>query len=161
MLIVIFVIVFPIAWLISEFFNNRLIRIGLGVCAISMCFGVAWIVGSIDRVRLNIYSSSVTMELIHFTIEELERGKSDEVIKGLIDLRSNLHLGADKQYPVLVDRYVRAISATPQPAATGIPPSSQETGPSTAKPMPKGEQIDPSKPTSMFSKIEHHLAWAR
>ena len=70
-LILLLVIAFPITWFVSEFCNNRSARIGWGVCAIAMSFGVAWIVGSLDRLQSNIDFSEATKDLIQNTIVEL------------------------------------------------------------------------------------------
>lgn len=88
-LILFLVVALPIAWLISEYYDNRGARIALGVCAIAMSFGVAWIVGSLDRLNSNIYFSEATKDLIQNTIIELENDKSEIVLTELRALRDN------------------------------------------------------------------------
>ncbi len=86
-LILFLVVAFPIAWLISEFYNNRCARIILGLCAIGMSFGVAFIVGSLDRLQSNVYFAGATKDLIQNTIIELENDRADLVLTELRNLR--------------------------------------------------------------------------
>ncbi len=130
-LILLLVVTLPIAWLISEFYGNRAVRIGLGLGAITMAFGVAWIVGSLDRLQSNIYFSEATKDLIQNTIVALEKGKSDEVLDSLTELRSEFRPTYETRddYDVLVDRYVHAISDDPIHHESGDPRWSHETAP--------------------------------
>jgi hypothetical protein len=127
--ILLLVVVLPIAWLISEFYNNSALKIGLGISAISVSFGVAWVVGSLELFRSNTYFAEATKDLIQNTIVELENGKSEVVLKGLIELRSNFNPTYESRdrYDVLVDRYVNSISDTPIFHRTGDPYWSLET----------------------------------
>lgn len=63
-LILFLVIAVPLAWLASEFQPRTEIRIALGIAAIAMSFGVAWIVGSLERLNSNIWFGSATKDLI-------------------------------------------------------------------------------------------------
>lgn len=128
-LILLLVVVLPIAWLASEFSNNRFLRIGLGLSAIAMSFGVAWIVGSLDRLQSNTYFAEATKDLIQNTIVELENGNDDAVLKGLKDLRSEFEPTYETRddYDLLVDRYVRSISKNPIFHRAGDPAWSTET----------------------------------
>ncbi len=139
-LILILVVVLPIAWIVSEFYDDRSARIGLGCCAIAMSFGVAWIVGSLDRLQSNIYFSEATKDLIQNTIVELENGKSDEVLAGLIELRSDFRPTYETRddYDVLVDKYVRSISSTPIHHENGDPSWSHERAQPANSPLPSG-----------------------
>ena len=109
------VVVLPIVWLTAEFFNDRALRIVLGVCAIGSSFGVAWIVGSLDRLASNVYFSKATKDLIQNTIIELENNKADLVLTELRNLRDNFRPTKETRddYDVLVDRYIHAISKSP------------------------------------------------
>ena len=122
------VIAFPIVWLISEFYDNRGARIAFGLCAIAMSFGVAWIVGSLDRLQSNIYFSEATKNLIQNTIIELENEKSDVVLIELRKLRDDFRPTYETRddYDVLVDRYIHAISASPVKHSGGDPRWSHE-----------------------------------
>jgi hypothetical protein len=61
-LVLFLVVALPIAWLVSEFIAKTAVRIGLGVATMAMAFGVAWIVGSLDRLQSNVYFGSATKE---------------------------------------------------------------------------------------------------
>lgn len=113
--VLLFVVVLPIAWLISEFSTNRPLRVVLGLSAIAMSFGVAWIVGSLERLQSNSYFAGATKDLIQNTIVELEKGNHSAVLQGLKDLRSDFEPTYETRddYDVLVNRYVRGVSKTP------------------------------------------------
>jgi hypothetical protein len=127
-LILFLVVTFPIAWLISEFIDNRGARITLGVCAIAMSIGVAFIVGKLDRLRSNIYFSKATKDFIQNTIIELENGKSDVVLTELRALRDDFRPTYETRddYDVLVDRYIHSISDSPVQHTNGNPYWSHE-----------------------------------
>ncbi len=127
-LILVLVIAFPIAWLFSEFYDNRGVRITLGVCGIAMSFGVAWIVGSLDRLQSNIYFSEATKDLIQNTIIELENDRSDVVMTELRALRDDFRPTYETRddYDVLVARYIHSISESPVEHADGDPRWSHE-----------------------------------
>ncbi len=56
--------VLPLAWLASDFQSRKELRIALGVAAIAIAFGVAWIVGSLNRLNSNIWYGAATKDLI-------------------------------------------------------------------------------------------------
>jgi hypothetical protein len=128
-LIIFLIVALPIAWLISEFYDNRGARIALGICAIAMSFGVAWIIGSLDRINSNIYFSEATKDLIQNTIIELENDKSELVLTQLRALRDDFRPTYETRddYDVLVDRYIHSISESPVEHAGGDPRWSHET----------------------------------
>jgi hypothetical protein len=113
--VLLFVVVLPIAWLISEFSTNRPLRVVLGLSAIAMSFGIAWIVGSLERLQSNSYFAEATKDLIQNTIVELEKGNHSAVLQRLKDLRSDFEPTYETRddYDVLVNRYVRGVSKTP------------------------------------------------
>ncbi|GAA4468399.1 hypothetical protein [Novipirellula rosea] len=127
-LILLLVAALPIAWLISEFYDNRTTRITLGICAIAMSFGVAWIVGSLDRLQSNIYFSEATKDLIQNTIVELENDNADNVLTQLRVLRDDFRPTYETRddYDVLVDRYIHSISESPIEHSDGDPRWSHE-----------------------------------
>ena len=114
-LILTLVVVLPIAWLVSEFQPRKEIRIILGIAAISMAFGVAWIVGSLDRLNSNIWYGAATKDLIQNTIVELENGNDDRVLTELRALRTKFHPTYETraEYDKLVADYVNAVSDKP------------------------------------------------
>lgn len=127
-LILLLVVAFPFAWLVSEFYENRRVRIGLGVCSLAMSFGVAWLVGSLDRLGSNIYFSEATKDLIQNTIVELENERTDIVLRELKVLRTDFRPTYETrdEYDVLVDRYIHAIAASPIEHEGGDPLWSNE-----------------------------------
>ena len=126
--ILLLVVAFPIAWLIAEFYDNRAARITLGVCAIAMSFGVAWIVGSLDRLQSNIYFSEATKDLIQNTIIELENDRADDVLTELRVLRDDFRPTYETRddFDVLIDRYIHSISDAPVEHSDGDPRWSHE-----------------------------------
>lgn len=122
-LILFLVAAFPVAWLVAEFYEDRCVRIALGVCAIAMSFGVAWIVGSLDRLQSNVYFSEATKDLIQNTIVELEYDRSDVVLAELRALRDDFQPTYETRddYDVLVDRYIHSISESPVEHSGGNP----------------------------------------
>ncbi len=114
-LILLLVIALPIAWLASEFQPRRWMRVVFGVAAIAMSFGVAWIVGSLDRLDSNMWFGAATKDLIQNTIVELENGNDERVLTELRVLRSKFHPTYESRadYDKLVAEYVNAISDTP------------------------------------------------
>jgi len=127
-LILLLVVAIPIAWLLSEFHGDRGSRIALGVCAIAMSYGVAWIVGSLDRMRSNVYFSEATKDLIQNTIIELENDRADDVVAQLRVLRDEFRPTYETRddYDVLVDRYIHSISDSPIEHSNGDPRWSHE-----------------------------------
>lgn len=122
------VVALPIAWLVSEFYDNRIARITLGLLALGMSFGVAWIVGSLDRLQSNIYFSEATKDLIQNTIVELENDNVDNVLTHLRLLRDDFEPTYETRddYDVLVDRYIYSISESPIEHIGGDPRWSHE-----------------------------------
>lgn len=128
-MILLLVVALPVAWLVSELYDNRPARISLGLAAIAMSFGVAWIVGSLDRLQSNIYFSEATKDLIQNTIVELEAGNADSVLAGLTTLRDDFRPTYETRddYDKLVDRYIDSVSETPVRHDAGDPLWSHES----------------------------------
>ncbi len=80
-----------------------------------MAFGVAWLVGSLDRLNSNIWYGAATKDLIQNTIVELESGNEDRVLTELRALRSKFHPTYETRakYDKLVADYVNAVSDKP------------------------------------------------
>ncbi|MEL6106061.1 MAG: hypothetical protein AAFU85_08495 [Planctomycetota bacterium] len=127
-IILFLVVAFPIAWLMSEFGENRGVRITLGLCSIAMAIGVAWIVGKLDRLQSNIYFSEATKDLIQNTIIELENDRATAVLSELRALRDDFRPTYETrdEYDVLVDRYIHALSESPVEHSDGSPLWSHE-----------------------------------
>ena len=114
-LILILVITLPLAWLASEFQPRKSIRIVLGIAAIGMSFGVAWIAGSFERWNSNIWYGAASKDLVENTIIELENGNADRVLAELRVLRTNLNPTYENRadYDKLIAKYVYAVSDSP------------------------------------------------
>lgn len=143
-LILILVVALPIAWLASEFQSRKEIRIALGIAAIAMAFGVAWIVGSLDRLNSNMWYGDATKDLIQNTIVELERGHDDRVLTELRVLRSKFHPTYESRaaYDELVADYVTAVSNKPILHERGDPRWVHET-PTESGPLEPGAKTEP------------------
>lgn len=74
----------PIAWFISEFkAKNRAIRCALGILAILCSFAVAWMTAQLMRLSYNAWYGFSSKMLIETTIEKLEAGDTETVLKEL------------------------------------------------------------------------------
>ncbi|MCU0718606.1 MAG: hypothetical protein MUC83_02795 [Pirellula sp.] len=121
-------IALPIAWFVSEFHDNRVARILLGICAIGMSIGVAWIVGAIGSLQANTYFSRATKDLIQNTIIELENGRSDVVLTELRNLRDDFRPTYETrdEYDKIIEEYIHRISKSPVKHHAGDPLWSHE-----------------------------------
>src|SRR4051812_42704454 len=86
--VLILTIVMPIAWFASEFQDRRWLRLMLGTAAVLLSFGVAFLVGSLQRLNYNAWYGGATKGLIDTTISQLEAGHMDRVLLSLKDLQS-------------------------------------------------------------------------
>jgi hypothetical protein len=77
----------PVAWFASEFQHRRWLRIAAGAAALSMCFGVAFLAGTLQMFNANAWFGSATKDLIDATIEELEAGRQERVLSALKKLQ--------------------------------------------------------------------------
>ncbi|QDS95675.1 hypothetical protein FF011L_44750 [Roseimaritima multifibrata] len=143
-LILTLVVVLPLAWLASEFQSRKEIRIALGLAAIAMAFGVAWIVGSLDRLNSNIWYGAATKDLIQNTIVELENGNDDRVLTELRALRSKFHPTYETRadYDKLVATYVNAVSDEPILHERGDPRWADDV-PTDSNPLGPESQAEP------------------
>jgi len=87
--ILLLVIVMPLAWFASEFQNRRWVRLVLGSVAILLSFGVASLVGTLERLNANSWFGEATKNLVDETIEQLEAGNQDQVLSALRRLQAN------------------------------------------------------------------------
>lgn len=87
LLITIFVTL-PIAWLITEFRAKRPVRITFGILALLSSFSVAAFVCMLSRLKYNAWYGGATKDLVGTTIEQIEDGHLDRVLKVLRGLDS-------------------------------------------------------------------------
>ena len=81
------VVVLPIAWLISEFQPHRWLRIATGLGTIAMSYFLAAAIGSFERFNSNAWYGEASWNLIDTTIEEIERGETERLVKELRTLQ--------------------------------------------------------------------------
>lgn len=122
------VIALPVAWLISEYRSQRSVRVALGIAALLSTVGVAWLVGSMWRWNYNAWYGGATQELIGTTIEQIENGKVDQVVKVLrrVDLDYRATYENRAHYDEVVREAVKQMSAE-----TVSPGSKWDTSPFT------------------------------
>ena len=75
----IFLITFPVVWLISEFYEKRWLRITLGTLSLLLSFGIALVAGSLQMMHANAWYGRATKELIDTAVVEIEEGRGDRV----------------------------------------------------------------------------------
>jgi hypothetical protein len=86
-IVVLLAVIIPIAWFVSEFKSSRRVRLTLGTFAILLSFGIAFVVGSLDRFNSNAWFGRATKDLIDATISELDAGHQEAVVRSLKDLQ--------------------------------------------------------------------------
>jgi len=121
-IVLIAVIALPIGWLVSEFRGGRGLRLTLGCLALLMSFGVAFIVGSLERLNSNAWFTHASKDLIDASIVELEAGHTDRVLNTLRQLQSEFHPTYENRgrYDKLVEHAVSRMKSSqiPQPDGT-------------------------------------------
>jgi len=114
LLILFLAAVIPIAWFASEFQGRRWLRLALGSIAILLSFGVAFVVGSLERLNSNAWFGHASKDLIDATVTELEAGRRDEVLKAFEDLQRRYAPTYENRarYDELVKKAVEQMHAT-------------------------------------------------
>ena len=112
----------PILWLISEFGSSRPLRILLGVLALLMSFGVAFVVGSLKRLNYNAWYGTASKKLIDSTVIEIESGSIEQLLSELKRVQVQFHPTYENraQYDELITEFVMRLddnrhSRAPQP----------------------------------------------
>jgi len=86
-LLILIVIAVPCLWFVADLLHWRAwLRRTLGVLSILLTFGVAFIGGSLQIFRANLYYGSASKDLIKQTVDELQRGNTNLVIQVLSEL---------------------------------------------------------------------------
>jgi len=117
-----FILVFafsaPVAWFASEFQGRRWLRLVLGTVAILLSFGVAAAVGMIERFNSNFWFGSASKSLIDATVQELEAGNQERVIRSFKRLQEVYVPTYENRakYDVLIERAVAEMRRPPAPA---------------------------------------------
>jgi hypothetical protein len=107
--ILVFTVVIPIAWIISEFHDRRWLRLTLGVSSILLSIGVAVVIGSFERFNSNAWFGNASKRLINTTISEIEAGHEERVLRSLkrLQLKYEPTYENRAQYDQLVDETVK------------------------------------------------------
>ena len=120
---ILLVVSVPIAWFVSEFQNRRWPRLVLGCFAILSSFGVAGVVGSLERLNSNVWFGSASKELIDATIAELDAGNEDRVLQSLKVLQQKYSPTYENRarYDVLIRETVAQMQAGSKTPDTAKP----------------------------------------
>jgi len=115
-LIVMLAIGVPITWFASEFQSRRWLRLVLGCLAILLSFGIAAIVGALERWNSNAWFGNASKELVDATVTELETGNRDGVLRALKTLQRKYSPTYENRarYDVLIEETVAQMRARPQ-----------------------------------------------
>ena len=90
--VLIIIVVLPIAWLISECKSDkRSVRCTLGILAILSCLGVVWITSQFLRLSYNAWYGSAAKSLIDASVERLDSGDSQTVLRELKEFQYTYH----------------------------------------------------------------------
>jgi hypothetical protein len=114
-LILVLVVALPIGWLVAEFTAPRWARVALGIAAICMCFGVAYVGSSLSRLNYNAWYGGATSDLIDASVEQLEAGNVDHVTATLKQLQNEYQPTYENRahYDELVDDTVERMKEAP------------------------------------------------
>src|SRR5262245_27416022 len=110
-LILVLIIATPIAWFLSEFQDRRWLRLALGSVAILMCFGVAFVAASLQRLSYNDWYGSASKKLIDTTITELEAGNKERVLQSFKVLQKKFSPTYENRahYDELIDEFAAQV----------------------------------------------------
>ena len=105
----------PIAWFASEFQERRWLRLALGSLAILLSTVVAVAVGMAERFNSNAWFSNASKSLIDATVQELEAGNQDRVVRSLKRLQETYTPTYENRanYDVLVEKAVSEMRRPP------------------------------------------------
>ncbi len=105
----------PIAWFASEFQDRRWLRLTLGTIAILLSFAVAFLVGMAERFNSNAWFGAASATLIQATIEEMEAGREERVLRAFKELQQSYRPTYENRgrYDVLVEAAVARMQSGP------------------------------------------------
>ena len=81
--VLVLAIVLPVLWLVSEFSSSRPLRISLGILALLMSFGVAFVAGTLQRLNYNAWYGAASQRLIDSSVAEIESGNTERLLREL------------------------------------------------------------------------------
>lgn len=111
LLILLLTIALPLAWIASEYSNRRWLRVLLGCGAIGMSFLVAFGVGKLEHMSASVWYGNASQNLLDVTIEELEKGNGEQVLRELKELQREYHPSYEDRggYDKAVEGYVERL----------------------------------------------------
>ncbi|MEX2170457.1 MAG: hypothetical protein WD851_14170 [Pirellulales bacterium] len=118
-LILIFAIVLPIAWLASEFQPRIWLRILLGFGTLASAAAIAFAIASYNslvyEIEANSYFGFENKRLIEETIDALQNGKSAEVLEQLETFNAQYHPSYESRasYDELITKYSENLNNGP------------------------------------------------
>ena len=71
----------PIAWLIAEFRASVRVRRTLGIITILWSFGIAAMVGALQKLNANAYFTGASKDLLEASIQQLRAGRTEAVLR--------------------------------------------------------------------------------
>ena len=87
-ILVLLVVLLPVAWLVTEFRWGKKVRVALGIASLLATLTVAVIVGSFQRLNYNAWYGDATARLVAKTLDGLEAGERDRVVRMLRQLQT-------------------------------------------------------------------------
>lgn len=98
-------------WLWSKFQDRRWLRITAGSAALVAMCGVAFVVGSLERLNSNSWFGSMTKDFVDGTIVGLESGRHPQVLDALRGFQVEYHPTYENRarYDVLVQAYLHRL----------------------------------------------------
>lgn len=107
------------AWVASEFYERRWLRITLGSLAILSSVSIAILVGMAERFNSNAWFGGAMGGLVNATVAELEAGNVDGVLKSLKTMQQDYRPTYENRarFDVLCDEAVARmkVRTTPSP----------------------------------------------
>jgi hypothetical protein len=112
-IVLLLVLGLPVAWAVSEFRYGRRVRICLGIGSILMSFGVASLVGLLERFNSNAWFGYASKRLIDAAVSELDAGHSERVLQAFRQLQSQYEPTYENRarYDDLVDQAVAGMKS--------------------------------------------------
>ena len=82
-LLILFSVALPLAWIIADLRGSATVRRTLGAIAILWSFGVAALVGSLERLNSNAYFTRASKNLLEVSVQQLRAGNTEAVLREL------------------------------------------------------------------------------
>ncbi len=80
-ILIVFTAVLPVAWIVADCRAGAAARRALGFFAILWSFGVAGLLGSLERLNSNVYFTSASKDLLEASIQQLQAGRYEAVLR--------------------------------------------------------------------------------